>query len=324
MIDELNYKQYSDFLNKAELMLSDFWDSEWARKKKANMNKIFAMYDDFIEKKAAQDQKVKQEYKKVQKFLSKMEESANILKAVKMINFVIGMLDDVCTTLTEDDKQTLNENAQIVDQYFKPGSAEKIKAMTDGFENGSAETDPENTEEQNEEMGNEYRAILALGSILSVLGEEYFVANEVKPELDNHMKDLNDYVMFREIERFNFMVQMDRDELNHNIAKFLYTTRIKAELINSGSITRERINESRSKWGDMDEAVEEMLSDPKMKEFIERFGMKSSNKQILKELKEFTKGEGEGGGHGIHAQELERRPEQRQQRQPERNIVPGH
>lgn len=323
MINELNYKEYEDFLEKADLMLSDFWDSEWVRKKKKNNSKIFAMYDDFIEKKAEQDEKVRQEYKKVRKFLRKMEESANILKAVKAVKIVkaaIQSVDTVATTVSEEDHETLQENAEVLDQYFKPGSAEILKAMTDGFDGRTPERNPEQTEEQYKELCEEFRAIVALGSILSVLGDDYIVANEVRPALLDHLKDLNDYVMFREIERFNFNFEMDRDELNHNIAKFLYTSKLKAELMNTNVITRDKINDSRMKWANLDEAAEEMLRDPKLKEFIERFGMKSSNKLILKELREFTKGDGNGGGHVIHVQELERQVEIRQ---PERNRVPG-
>ena len=180
--------------------------------------------------------------------------------------------------------------------------------------------------EGDEEFNKEYEALLALGSILAVLSEDYFAADEIKPMYEKYVKDLNDYVMFREIERFNFNIEMDRDELNHNIAKFLYTSKLKAELMMANPLTQEKITESYEKWLNIENAAEEMLKDPKLKEFIEGFGKKSSNKQILKALKDFMKGDGNGGGHGVRLQQQDRQPEQRQpeQRQPERNRIIGH
>lgn len=91
-------------------------------------------------------------------------------------------------------------------------------------------------------------------------------------------------------------------------------------------LTSEKILESREKWLNIENAAEEMLRDPKLKEFIEGFGKKSSNKVILKALKDFTRGEGHGGGRGVRLQQQDRQPEQRQPEQirPERNRVHGH
>ena len=321
MINELNYEQYSEFLDKAEIMLSDFWDSEWVRKKtKMNLNsKLFAMYDDYIEKKVKKDKEVKHEYSKVKKFLGKMEESVDILVIVRDIkDIIIEIEEGVTGAIDEAKKKKLKEDSEKLKNYFKPGAAEKLRTMTENCEGRQPEGD--------EEFNKEYEALLALGSILAVLSEDYFAADEIKPMYEKYVKDLNDYVMFREIERFNFNIEMDRDELNHNIAKFLYTSKLKAELMMANPLTQEKITESYEKWLNIENAAEEMLKDPKLKEFIEGFGKKSSNKQILKALKDFMKGDGNGGGHGVRLQQQDRQPEQRQpeQRQPERNRIIGH
>ena len=191
MINEHNYVQYHDFLEKAELMLTGFWDSEWVKKKRKNNSKLFAMYDDYIEKKAEQEKEKQEQYKKMKKFLKKMEESSDILEAVKTIKDVVSTVGGTASDILDEVAgQKLKDSSETLNDYFKPGSAEKLKKMTETIEGrpigvaaGPArDEEPDEADQaatqENQEFDAESEALVSLGSILSVLAEEYFVADE--------------------------------------------------------------------------------------------------------------------------------------------------